>query len=153
MFCEDIKMDVTGQYHLIGCYAAGVISVRRFPAVLPKLAVWVEVQQTKGIPVEPLEVRGYLPGATADQPYFRSMVFDDGEQGIVSQPHLADLGLFPGERIHRAICASITSPVRVSEPGRIIVRGFIGDQYYAFGSIAVVAAEEADPADTPEPAG
>lgn len=138
IFCEDVRLDTTGQFHLIGCYAGGIIPVRQFPAMLPKLGLWIEVQQAGHMPIVPMEVKGYLPGSGATEPFFTSMLFDDGEQEIVKPP-MADPGLFPGEVIHRSLCASITSPVRITASGRIIVRGFIGDEYYALGSIAVVA--------------
>lgn len=136
LFCEDVRRETSGQISLIGCYTSG-IATPKLPVILPKLAVYVELMQMASVARREMMVRGYLPGATADKPFFESRVFVEGEV-VIQTPNLDVVDdLYPGDRIVRAVTVAICSPIRLTRSGRIIVRAFDDEHYYPLGSMAV----------------
>ena len=49
LFAEDVRVEASGQFSIIGCYPEGV-SVAKFPAFLPKLAIYIEVVEDASLP-------------------------------------------------------------------------------------------------------
>jgi hypothetical protein len=56
VFCDDIRLEVANKISLIGVYA-GDILVNKFPALLPKLCVWVNITAIGTAPLERALVR------------------------------------------------------------------------------------------------
>ena len=143
LFCEDVRRELSGQISLIGCYTSG-IETPKFPAILPKLAVYVEIVQSASIPRRELVVRGFLPGAGADKPFFESKAFEEGTD-VIRVAHVDSTDdLYPGDRIFRAVTVAIVSPIRLTQSGRILVRAFDREHYYPLGSMAVTGPSDDD---------
>lgn len=139
---EDIRIEESGQFSLIGCFLQGVIPVQGFPALLPKLAVFTEIVVNRELEKLPVEIRVYLPGDTEDAPTVSSTVVP-GENILTTPDHDHDeQSLFPGGKVFRTVNITVSSPVKIPHAGVIQVRAFRGNKYYPIGSFVVEAAEQ-----------
>ncbi|MGJ3263755.1 MAG: hypothetical protein ACFE0R_11025 [Salinarimonas sp.] len=63
LFCDDIRLEASGQTSLIGCYAGQLIVHRSWPVTLPKLAVLALVDAPRDAPPRDIVLRIVLdPG-------------------------------------------------------------------------------------------
>lgn len=133
IFAEDARIEVGGQFSLIGCIPVGLVE-ETFPAAIGKLAILVEITAAKDLDPKELILRVFLPGAAEDAPLLE-MPIEMGPAEEVTPEEVA--GPYPGERMNRHFVLNVQPNVVIDRPGEIRVRAFYGDEYVAIGSLPV----------------
>ncbi|MFN6980789.1 MAG: hypothetical protein ACK4NU_02575 [Brevundimonas sp.] len=150
MFAESFRMELEGQYSLVGCYIGG-ISVEDFPARLPKLALFIEAALNPSANISSVTYRAYMPGADQDSHFWETEqhVRNSAEDGEVDDGRSDDYedaqiinGPFPAPPVTRLFTAVNNALLEVPQAGDIRVRAFVGNKVYPLGSIAVAKIEK-----------
>ncbi|MGX1745053.1 MULTISPECIES: hypothetical protein [unclassified Brevundimonas] len=140
IFAEDARIEMGGQFSLIGCIPVGLAEAS-FPATMAKLAILVEITTAWDLEPKELVLKVFLPGAAEDAPLIEMPI--EMRSVEKASPEEQD-GPYPGEQIIRHFVLNVHPNVVLQQPGEIRVRVFYGDEYVAIGSLPVKLQEEPD---------
>lgn len=116
VFCDDIRAEIGGKFSLIGCYGPDLI-VPRFPAVLPKLCVFVRLMTP---------TRERFDGA------IRIFVLKGDEELVATEPRFErdpeESSDGSPDSVEMLYGNFVFSPLLLSEPCVLRVRATIGEE-------------------------
>lgn len=139
LFAESFRLEMDGQYSLVGCYMGG-IQVRELPATLPKLAFFIEAAANPFAGISEVTFRAFMPGAAPDDHFWEAhQTLDDPDP---SARDLAPVGPYPGQPVTRLFTVVNHVLLPVPRAGDIRVRAFVGRSVYPLGSISIIAEPE-----------
>lgn len=136
IFAEDIRLEKSGQFTIVGMFP-GSVEVENLPAVLPRMAMLVEFQWRLGALKETARLAAYMPGMPVEQPIWETTVLPpEPEPAALEKITLAEQeGPFPGELISRGTSIVNMANIQVPESGMIQVRAFVADKVFAIGGL------------------
>jgi hypothetical protein len=143
VFCDDIRQDTDGKFFYIGVYGSDTMFVHvDFPVMLPTFAFAISLSQRKGIFVPRVGLHIFLPG-DLNSPSIQAEI-GETSGGVVAAQLLAEAASFhpdarPSEEdpFLRILGTLKTGPLELKQPGRIRVKGIVGDNVIRLGSLAV----------------
>lgn len=125
IFCDDIRQELGGKFTFVGVYGANLL-VPRFPTVLPKLCVVVNMATPSDQPFEALK--------------FRVLKGDDtiaeGDFGNIAKA-ADELSNASHERVMRVVTHAIFSPFKVDASGLVRVQILTEDGEIEAGSLQI----------------
>jgi hypothetical protein len=136
IFAEDIRLEKTGQFTIVGMFPGG-IEVENLPAVLPRMAMLVEFQWRLGALKETARLAAYMPGMPVDEPIWETTVLPpEPDPPALEKITLAERdGPFPGELISRGTSVVNMANIQVPRSGMLQVRAFVADKVFAIGGL------------------
>lgn len=136
LFAEDVRIEVTGQFSLIGVLAGGV-AFDVFPSAFPKLALVIEYQQL--VHVAPKEVRlaAFMPDVAADEAFWEQI--HDAHAWEQFGPPTTDpnQGPYPFPHVRRVTQVITLTNVAVPRPGILQVRAFRDGEVISLGGLEI----------------
>jgi hypothetical protein len=139
IFCDDIRNEPGDKLTFVGCYNAVMFVPPKFPLVLPKFCVHLNVFSPATMPYETVRARCYVPGD-------RDPIADESIEVPSLQDQRALLASLP-KNINAppfiVVSASLVfQPLEIAEPGMIDVRVLIngGPGELHLGSLKVATA-------------
>lgn len=134
LFCDDVRHEVGNKSSLIGVYHGEMIIGGAFPATLPKLGLYVQVQEPASAAPEDMVVSVYMPG-DSDEPS-HSFHIEKPDEKLVD-PDAAE------DKLRAAILQFVISPCLIVSEGEIKVRLKRGSETIKLGALRVKSALEA----------
>jgi len=124
LMCDDVRIENSGKYLLIGAYS-GTMKVRRpLPVTLPMLAFWIQLELQK------LDYGDYE----------LKLLDPHGKQAA----HFRGLARF-ARADEPAVLVCLTGPLTLSSYGTYRIEFGMGGAPFTLGTFAVRASEQADP--------
>lgn len=136
IFAEDIRLERSGQFTIVGMFPGG-IEVESFPAVLPRMAMLVEFQWRLGALKETARLAAYVPGMPLEHPIWETTVLPpEAEPTALDNITRAEQeGPFPGDLVSRGTSVVNMANIAVPQPGMLQVRAFVQDKVLAIGGL------------------
>src|ERR1700687_1071273 len=137
IFCDDIRIEMDGKASFIGSYM-GQLSVREFPAVLPKFGFGINLYQRREVFIPDTKLLIFMPGDSEDTASIQANVADiQGGEALRQADSIA--GLLPDQKAYVAVRANlIIAPFTVSQAGVIKVRAVHDDKLIRLGAINIM---------------
>ncbi|GGK27762.1 hypothetical protein GCM10011322_12890 [Salinarimonas ramus] len=138
LFCDDIRLEASGQTSLIGCYAGQLIVHHAWPVTLPKLAVMALVDAPRAAPPREIVLRIVLdPGDT--------LLFETRVEATRDEPSdTAELEESP-DAIVRIGLNVVLGPLAIEQESRLRVRAVVDGAEIKLGSLKIVSAPPDEP--------
>jgi hypothetical protein len=133
IFCDDMRQELFGKYSLLGIYHADIVIPEGLPALLPKFVIVVRYFETPGEMSTDLNININVPwkeGSIATQSIKR-------EDMVWSPNRDFQYGSDDSEPVFTLLMPFVFSPFVIEEPGRIRVRGTLGNEVIKLGSLYI----------------
>jgi hypothetical protein len=139
-FCEDIREEKTGQDTIIGILPDNMV-VPKFPAMVPKMAIYTRIQMDTNNPARPISV-------TLKTPWNENQSVGSADEKLIATAVAqAAANKLP---IAGIVLKAVISPWLLQSAGVITVVIASGDQEYVSATLNVLAEETLPPnADLP----
>lgn len=154
IFCDDIRIEASGQVTFVGAYAGDRMFIHAaFPVTLPKLAFGISYRQKRDKVVLPIKFFIFLPGDAEDSPSFvTSHSEEDSKRAMEHARKLAEQ-IGTDAQYVSVHTNFIAAGVPIQKPGLIKVRAVRGDELIRLGTLEVVQGEiPLGPTPEPKPA-
>lgn len=136
IFCDDLRMEASGKFMLIGCYGDTIILNEGFPSTLPALHFHVNLFVPRSEYVGDMKIEIYFPSDT-DAPSLQMELPRGPEPSAEQVNNRAE----PGEELQYHLALNLTArPVLFSGEGFIKVRAVVGGKRIRLGELRVAAA-------------
>jgi len=139
LFCEDIREEKTGQDTLVGIMADNIL-LRKVPAMVPRLAVYVRFYFHVSDTPEPVSLILGVPGGdrvevgAPDTEIVRSSIEEANRHGA----QLAGI-----------ILKGAFSPLKINATGPIEIAIKVGEKEHVLGSLNVIASQTSTASEPP----
>lgn len=136
LFAEDARIEVTGQFSLIGVLAGGV-AFDAFPNSFAKLALVIEYQQLAHVPAKEVRLAAYMPGVEANAAFWEQI--HDAAAWEKFGPPTTDpnQGPYPFPNVRRVTQVITLTNVDVPRPGILQVRAFRDGEVISLGGLEI----------------
>ncbi len=138
IFCDDIRNEAGGKLSFIGCYNGVIFVPPKFPLVIPRFCVHLQIFSPAQNPYSSITARCYTP--SIETPIFEAPVETPPEAD--QQALLAGLGKESSAPLYIVAATSlIFTPLQIHEPGLLRVRAMIDgeDEELRLGSLRIEA--------------
>jgi hypothetical protein len=136
LFAEDARIEVTGQFSLIGVLAGGV-AFDAFPASFPKLALVVEYQQLDHMPAREVRLAAFMPGVEPDAAFWEQTHEAEAWEKFGPPPTDPGQGPYPFPPVRRVTQVITLANVDVPRPGVLQVRAFRDGEVISLGGLEI----------------
>lgn len=135
IFCDDIRGEVLNKVSLMGVYGYELLIPGSFPAILPKLGLFMLARFHRSEPVNGADVIVYFPGDPEDQPTLSQHINVQLSEELFPQPSPEE---YPDPGQYLGFNHPVTfSPAIIKQPGYIRVRVIAGERRVKLGSLKI----------------
>lgn len=147
VFCDDIRSETFNKFSLMGVYGYELVLFGKFPAMLPRLGIFMSLRVHISQKVDGAKILTYFPGDAQDAPTRTEQInvkLDSETFSLPDPNEYPDPSEFYGFNHH-----VLFSPAVINQHGFIRVRAIIGGHRIKVGSLKL---REALPEEKPEAA-
>jgi hypothetical protein len=143
IFCDDIRQEVGNKITYVGCYRSVLYVQGGFPLVLPKFGIAITYREPEEMKPEKVGLHIYLPGDPDGKPTIQGeLVSEEMVKNVVEGKAPTLVAVLGDEskdlvRIREIQNTLMLSPLVISQPGTIRVRGRRGDEAVVLGALSI----------------